>query len=138
MKKLKIALSIILIASCGQNIEYYPNKTVINFHGGGYVPKVWNEINEYIRPIQIRGNCYSSCTYALRHSDTCVHKKSRFLFHIVRNKNKTINKEWTEISANSYPLKIKEWFNKHAARTKKDYFFTGKQMIKKFGVKECE
>lgn len=138
MKKIIALLSIILIASCGQNIEKHKDYTVINWHKGGYVIDVFNEIQGYKRPIKIKGLCASACTYAFRYKDTCVYRNARVMFHVARGEDGLVNESWTDFLANQYPKKIREWFKVVVVKTRKDYEVLGQDLINIFGIKECK
>lgn len=143
MKFISIILFIIIITAAilfyyykKPSIEHHNDHTVINNHGGGVVYKELHKIAEYKKPIKIKGNCGSSCTLAFKYEDTCVYQEAQIMFHAPRSPDNTINEAWFNIMQNNYPSDIKTWFSN--TLDGKDYWFSGKEMNKKFNTPLCE
>ena len=145
-----ILIASVFLASCsGKNpyIDYqqYANGTVVNYHEGGNVRKVYQEISDMQSPRMIKGTCASACTIAFKYPYTCVFLGSKAIFHAVWNQNRTVSYAGTLAFLNQMPSKLKAYlspkllpngvYSKMAKRI--DYTISGHDLINKFGIKQC-
>jgi len=129
-------IPLLFLTACSTNVSQYDNRTVIDYHGGGTVYEVMDDIKHYQKPIYVNGLCASSCTYVFHFKDTCVSDDALLLFHAPRNTDKSINPYWFKIMSNWYPQALKQWFDT-VAIDGQDHTFTGRQFKNMFGVGIC-
>lgn len=128
-------IPLLFITACGANVQEYKDHTVINYHGGGTVYEVMDDVKHYQRPIYIKGLCASSCTYAFNYADTCVSDDATIMLHAPRNMDGAINPHWFKIMSNWYPQALKQWFDT-VAIDGQDHYFTGRQFKQIFNIGE--
>jgi len=93
------------------------------------------------RRVEIRGECYSSCTMYLGTSGICVHRSAVFGFHGPSAYGKPLSPEdfdyWSEILARQYREPLRSWFL-HTARykTREYYRISGATLIQ-MGYPSC-
>lgn len=126
----------LFITACSTNVQEYKDHTVINYHGGGTIYEVMDDIKHYKKPIYIKGLCASSCTYVFNYADTCVSDDATIMLHAPRNMDGAINPHWFKIMSNWYPQALKQWFDT-VAIDGQDYYFTGRQFKQIFNIGAC-
>jgi hypothetical protein len=124
------------LTQCTQSIEQHPNKTVINWHKGGSVLGVYNELQNYNKPLQISGLCGSACTLALSFPNTCVYPDARLMFHLPRYPNGKVDYDFYQTMYQMYPDNIKPVFEK--TLDGKDYWYSGAEMHMNHNVPLCK
>lgn len=139
--KFLAVLSMLTVLTQCHSVQQHPNKTVIDWHSGGVVWQVYDELQDYRKPLQITGVCASSCTLAFEYKDTCVTPNARIMFHAPREPqtdsqgNIVISKVWFDIMLDIYPANIKPLFVK--TLDGKDYWYTGAYLHQYHGVPFC-
>lgn len=95
------------------------------------------------RPIEIRGDCASSCTLYLGLPQTCVSETARLGFHGPQSQIQGIGltpsefEYWAQLMASYYPPEIQSWFLTKASKvTSKVFVLSGRDAIR-MGARAC-
>lgn len=114
------------------------SKTIINYHGGGVVSEVIEEINSYSEPIEIHGLCGSSCTFALT-KNTCVKKDATIIIHSAQSPKITVRNAWNAAFAVKFAdkgyLDLADFFLR--LDTPEDHVYSGEEMNNFFKIPLC-
>jgi hypothetical protein len=135
MKKLIFSVAVLSTLIQCTRIEKYPNKTVVNWHKGGSVLGVYNELHDYQKPIEIHGLCGSACTLALSFPNTCVRPDARLMFHLPRHTNGKVDYDFYQTMYQMYPNNIKPIFEK--TLDGRDHWYSGADLHINHGVPLC-
>jgi len=96
----------------------------------------YNRTGELFR---IDGHCQSACTLFLRIRNVCIGPGARLLFHAAHDRNRVRNEAFTQHFRDAYNEKL----NSHLAaqhaldEVEKFYTISGRDMIQKFGYRQC-
>jgi hypothetical protein len=95
------------------------------------------------QPVEIRGQCASSCTMYLGLPNTCVAPNARLGFHGPQSALYGISlpadefEYWSHLMADEYPPRIRSWFLTTARNvTVGAYFISGREAIR-LGARAC-
>jgi len=111
-------------------------------HGAGgrfinYDPIVahYNKSGELFR---IEGPCQSACTLFLGIRNVCIERGAVLRFHAGTNRSGVVNRRDTDHMAAAYNGALRHYLSAgHHMDTGEFYAISGKDMIQKFGYREC-
>jgi predicted amidophosphoribosyltransferase len=108
--------------------------------GGRYgrfdpVVSQYNQSGELFR---IDGHCQSSCTLFLAIRNVCVSRGATLLFHAAHDRSGNASPSNTEHMLNAYNPTLREYLSgHHYMDTLAFHAISGRDMIRKFGYREC-
>lgn len=86
------------------------------------------------RRVELRGECYSSCTMYLGLPNVCVHPQARLGFHAPRGVNAPLPADafdhWSQLMARHYREPLRNWYLQEARHIRgQTLVLTGSQLI---------
>jgi hypothetical protein len=99
---------------------------------------VVSEYNQSGELFRIEGHCQSSCTLFLGIRNMCVDRNATLLFHAGHDRNKNIMASATAHLLSAYNGRLRDYVTaNHYLDTLAFHSISGRDMIRKFGYKEC-
>ena len=137
---MRVLIASLFLVSCVASptgMVQLPDKTIIQYHRGGHIPSVMQELAAVNKPVEVHGFCASACTYVLSFENTCVRGDSDFVFHEATANTERMSKAWTRIMFNWYPKKLRDYLSNNISSRRKKIAFKGRDLSKYFNVKKC-
>jgi hypothetical protein len=95
----------------------------------------YNQSGELFR---IEGHCQSACTLFLAIRNVCIELGARLLFHAGHDRNKNITAKATNHLLSAYNSRLRTYLvSNHYMNTLSFHTISGRDMIQKFGYREC-
>lgn len=95
----------------------------------------YNQSGELFR---IEGHCQSACTLFLGIRNVCVERSARLLFHAGHDRHNVVSVSFTEHMMSAYNSSLRAYLTaNHAMETLAFHTISGRDMIQKFGYREC-
>src|SRR5262245_50026346 len=95
----------------------------------------YNQSGELFR---IVGHCQSSCTLFLGIRNVCIEPGATLLFHAGHDMQRNIRPAFTNHMLNAYNSRLRSYLiANHAMETLAFHALSGRDLIQKFGYKEC-
>jgi hypothetical protein len=109
--------------------------------GGKFVlfDPVVSQYNQSGEQFRIEGQCRSACTMFLSIRNVCIVRSAQFGFHAGHDKYQNITASATAHMMNTYNAKLRAYLvANHAMETRAFFMISGRDMITKFGYRECK
>jgi hypothetical protein len=95
----------------------------------------YNQSGELFR---IEGHCQSACTLFLGIRNVCIERSATLLFHAGHDRNKNITSSSTQHMLSAYNASLRNYVTaQHFMDTLEFHSISGRDMIQKFGYREC-
>ncbi|MBX9647468.1 MAG: hypothetical protein K2X57_10470 [Xanthobacteraceae bacterium] len=95
----------------------------------------YNQSGELFR---IEGHCQSACTLFLGIRNVCVARNATLLFHAGHDRNKNIRASSTAHLLSAYNASLRDYLtSNHYMDTLAFHSISGRDMIQRFGYREC-
>jgi len=95
----------------------------------------YNQSGELFR---IEGHCQSACTLFLGIRNVCVDRTATLLFHAGHDRNNNISNGWTAHMMSAYNAGLRDYLTaNHYMDTLAFHSLSGRNLIRKFGYREC-
>jgi hypothetical protein len=115
--------------------------TTAGFEMGGRYARfdpVVGQYNQSGEPFRIDGHCQSSCTLFLAIRNVCISRGATLLFHAAHDRSGNASPSNTEHMLNAYNPRLREYVTaNHYMDTLAFHAISGRDMIRKFGYREC-
>jgi len=115
--------------------------TTAGFEMGGQYRRfdpVVSQYNQSGELFRIDGHCQSSCTLFLAIRNVCVSRGATLLFHAAKDRTGSVSPSNTEHMLAAYNAKLREYVTSHHYMdTLSFHAISGRDMIDKFGYREC-
>ena len=115
--------------------------TTAGFEMGGRYARfdpVVGQYNQSGELFRIDGHCQSSCTLFLAIRNVCVSRGATLLFHAAHDRSGNASPSNTEHMLNAYNPTLREYVTSHHFMdTLAFHAISGRDMIRKFGYREC-
>jgi hypothetical protein len=99
---------------------------------------VVSEYNQSGELFRIEGHCQSACTLFLGIRNVCVDRNATLLFHAGHDRNKNITASSTAHLLSAYNASLRDYVTaNHYMDTLAFHSISGRDMIQKFGYREC-
>jgi hypothetical protein len=112
-------------------------------HGMGgryiYFDPIVRQYNQSGEEFRITGHCQSSCTLFLAIRHVCIEPSAELLFHAARDlATGVLGARETQHMLNAYNGRLRSYLLAHHAMDTFDFFtISGRDMIHKFGYRQC-
>jgi hypothetical protein len=111
------------------------------FGNGGQFSRfdpVVNQYNQSGELFRIEGHCQSSCTLFLSIKNVCIERTASLLFHAGHDRNRNIVASATSHLLSAYNASLRSYLeSKQAMATLAFHTISGRDLIQKFGYREC-
>jgi hypothetical protein len=95
----------------------------------------YNQSGELFR---IEGRCQSACTLFLSIHNVCIDRNATLLFHAGHDRNRNVTNSATSHMLGAYNAALRDYVTaNHYMDTLEFHAISGRDMIQKFGYKEC-
>jgi predicted amidophosphoribosyltransferase len=95
----------------------------------------YNQSGELFR---IQGHCQSACTLFLSIRNVCIERSATLLFHAGHDKARNVTSFGTNHMLGAYNAALRDYVSaNHYMDTLEFHAISGRDMIQKFGYKEC-
>jgi hypothetical protein len=99
---------------------------------------VVSEHNQSGELFRIEGHCQSACTLFLGIRNVCIDRNATLLFHAGHDRNKNITASSTGHLLSAYNASLRDYVtSNHYMDTLEFHSISGRDMIQKFGYREC-
>jgi hypothetical protein len=99
---------------------------------------VVNEANQSGELFRIEGHCQSACTLFLGIRNVCVDRNATLLFHAGHDRARNVDASATNHMLSAYNAGLRDYVtSKHYMDTLAFHAIPGRDMIAKFGYREC-
>ena len=108
--------------------------------GGRYArfDPVVSQYNQSGELFRIEGHCQSSCTLFLGIRNVCVDRNATLLFHSAHDHNRNVSPSLTTHMLAAYNSSLRNYVTaNHYMDTLAFHSISGRDMIQKFGYREC-
>jgi hypothetical protein len=108
--------------------------------GGNYArfDPVVSQYNQSGELFRIDGHCQSSCTLFLAIRNVCISRSATLLFHSAKDRNGDASPSRTEHMLAAYNPQLRDYVVSHHYMETLDFHaISGRDMIQKFGYREC-
>ena len=95
----------------------------------------YNQSGELFR---IEGHCQSSCTLFLGIRNVCIDRNATLLFHAAHDRSRNVSASLTSHMLGAYNARLRDYVAaNHYMDTLEFHTISGRDMIRKFGYREC-
>jgi hypothetical protein len=95
----------------------------------------YNQSGELFR---IENHCQSSCTLFLGIRNVCIDRNATLLFHAAHDRGKNVSASLTSHMLDAYNARLRNYVTaNHYMDTLEFHAISGRDMIRKFGYREC-
>jgi hypothetical protein len=95
----------------------------------------YNQSGELFR---IEGHCQSSCTLFLGIRNVCIDRNATLLFHAAHDRSRNVSASLTSHMLGAYHASLRDYVTaNHYMDTLAFHSISGRDMIQKFGYREC-
>jgi hypothetical protein len=108
--------------------------------GGKYArfDPVVSQYNQSGELFRIEGHCQSSCTLFLGIRNVCVDRNATLLFHAAHDRGQNVSPSLTSHMLGAYNAGLRNYvMANHYMETLAFHSISGRDMIRKFGYREC-
>jgi hypothetical protein len=108
--------------------------------GGKYArfDPVVSQYNQSGELFRIEGHCQSSCTLFLGIPNVCVDRNATLLFHAAHDRGQNVSPSLTSHMLGAYNAGLRNYVTaNHYMETLAFHSISGRDMIRKFGYREC-
>ena len=108
--------------------------------GGKYArfDPVVSQYNQSGELFRIEGHCQSSCTLFLGIRNVCIDRNATLLFHSAHDNNRNVSPSLTTHMLSAYNASLRNYVTaNHYMDTLEFHAISGRDMIRKFGYREC-
>jgi hypothetical protein len=108
--------------------------------GGKYArfDPVVSQYNQSGELFRIEGHCQSSCTLFLGIRNVCVDRNATLLFHAAHDRGQNVSPSLTSHMLGAYNAGLRNYVTaNHYMETLAFHSISGRDMIRKFGYREC-
>ena len=108
--------------------------------GGKYArfDPVVSQYNQSGELFRIEGHCQSSCTLFLGIRNVCVDRNATLLFHAAHGRGQNVSPSLTSHMLGAYNAGLRNYVTaNHYMETLAFHSISGRDMIRKFGYREC-
>jgi hypothetical protein len=108
--------------------------------GGKYArfDPVVSQYNQSGELFRIEGHCQSSCTLFLGIRNVCVDRNATLLFHPAHDRGQNVSPSLTSHMLGAYNAGLRNYVTaNHYMETLAFHSISGRDMIRKFGYREC-
>ncbi|MEA2792714.1 MAG: hypothetical protein QOI87_94 [Bradyrhizobium sp.] len=108
--------------------------------GGRYArfDPVVSQHNQSGELFRIEGHCQSSCTLFLAIRNVCIDRSATLLFHSAHDNNRNVSPSLTTHMLAAYNASLRNYVTaNHYMDTLAFHSISGRDMIRKFGYREC-
>jgi hypothetical protein len=108
--------------------------------GGNYArfDPVVSQYNQSGELFRIDGHCQSSCTLFLAIRNVCISRSATLLFHSAKDRSGAASPARTEHMLAAYNPQLRDYVVSHHYMETLDFHaISGRDMIQKFGYREC-
>ena len=108
--------------------------------GGKYArfDPVVSQYNQSGELFRIEGHCQSSCTLFLGIRNVCVNRNATLLFHAAHDRGQNVSPSLTSHMLGAYNASLRNYVTaNHYMETLAFHSISGRDMIRKFGYREC-
>jgi hypothetical protein len=108
--------------------------------GGRYArfDPVVSQHNQSGELFRIEGHCQSSCTLFLGVRNVCVDRNATLLFHAAHDRSQNVSPSLTSHMLSAYNASLRDYVTaNHYMDTLAFHSISGRDMIRKFGYREC-
>jgi hypothetical protein len=106
-----------------------------NFSRFDPVVAQYNQSGELFR---IEGHCQSACTLFLSIRNVCIDRNATLLFHAGHNRQREVTNSFTGHMLGAYNAALREYvMANHYMDTLEFHAISGRDMISRFGYREC-
>jgi hypothetical protein len=108
--------------------------------GGRYArfDPVVSQYNQSGELFRIKGHCQSSCTLFLGIRNVCVDRNATLLFHAAHDRGQNVSPSLTSHMLGAYNASLRNYVTaNHYMETLAFHSISGRDMIQKFGYREC-
>jgi hypothetical protein len=108
--------------------------------GGKYArfDPVVSQYNQSGELFRIEGHCQSSCTLFLGIRNVCVDRNATLLFHAAHDRGQNVSASLTSHMLGAYNASLRDYVTAHHYMdTLEFHAISGRDMIHKFGYREC-
>jgi hypothetical protein len=111
------------------------------FEMGGRYARFDPVVSQYNRSgelFRIEGHCQSSCTLFLGIRNVCVDRNATLLFHAAHDRGQNVSPSLTSHMLGAYNAGLRNYVTaNHYMETLAFHSISGRDMIRKFGYREC-
>jgi hypothetical protein len=136
MRTFVAALSLLLVAS-----PAIAAGSAAGFEMGGNYARfdpVVSQYNQSGELFRIDGHCQSSCTLFLAIRNVCVSRSATLLFHSAKDRSGAASPARTEHMLAAYNPRLRDYVVSHHYMETLDFHaISGRDIIQKFGYREC-
>ena len=108
--------------------------------GGRYArfDPVVGQHNQSGELFRIDGHCQSSCTLFLAIRNVCISRSATLLFHAAHDRSRNVSPSLTSHMLDAYNARLRAYVTaNHYMDTLAFHSISGRDMIQKFGYREC-
>src|ERR1700682_4618737 len=108
--------------------------------GGRYArfDPVVSQHNQSGELFRIEGHCQSSCTLFLGIKNVCIDRNATLLFHAAHDRSRNVSASLTSHMLSAYNASLRDYVTaNHYMDTLAFHSISGRDMIRKFGYREC-
>ncbi len=99
---------------------------------------VVNDANQSGELFRIEGHCQSACTLFLAIRNVCIDRNATLLFHAGHDRSRMITSSGTNHMLSAYNAALRDYVtSNHYMDTLEFHAISGRDMIAKFGYREC-
>jgi len=113
----------------------------VPYGGGGRFERFDPIVSQYNRTgelFRIEGHCRSMCTLFLGIKNVCIDRRATLLFHAGSDRARNIHPGPTNRMLNAYNASLRSYLiANHAMETLRLHSISGRDLIQKFGYREC-
>ena len=104
-----------------------------------YFETIVQQYNQSGEQFRIEGDCRSACTMFLSIRNVCIMRNARLMFHAGHDRYQNITASATAHMTNTYNDKLRAYvIANRFMETKAFHTISGRDMITKFGYRECK
>ena len=108
--------------------------------GGRYArfDPVVSQYNQSGEQFRIEGHCQSACTLFLAIRNVCIGRSATLLFHAAHDRSQNVSPSLTSHMLDAYNARLRAYVTaNHYMDTLAFHSIPGRDMIQKFGYREC-
>ncbi len=141
MKRRIIAAALLLLSTAAMFSTSAMAGTSAGYGMGGQFSRfdpVVSQYNQSGELFRIQGHCQSACTLFLSIRNVCIDRNARLLFHAGHDRGRNITNYGTNHMLGAYNAALRDYVTaNHYMDTLEFHAIAGRDMIRKFGYKEC-
>ena len=136
-----VATALLLVSTAAMFSTSATAGTSAGYGMGGQFSRfdpVVSQYNQSGELFRIEGHCQSACTLFLSIHNVCIDRNATLLFHAGHDRNRNVTNSATSHMLGAYNAALRDYVSSHHYMdTLEFHAISGRDMIQKFGYKEC-